>query len=39
MVQEGWLVDMDSGYKLSLGKADSHGQTNVFTINGKSLDL
>lgn len=26
MVQEGWLVDMDSGYKLSLGKADSHGK-------------
>ena len=26
MVQEGWLVDMDSGYKLSLGKADSHGE-------------
>ena len=26
MVLEGWLVDMDTGYKLSLGKADSHGK-------------
>ena len=25
MVLEGWLVDMDSAYKLSLGKADNHG--------------
>jgi len=26
MILEGWLVDMDSGYKLSLGKANSHGK-------------
>ena len=26
MVQEGWLVDMDSGYKLSLGKANNNGK-------------
>lgn len=26
IVLEGWLVDMDSDYKLSLGKADSHGK-------------
>ncbi len=26
MVQEGWLVDMDSGYKLSLGKSHDDGK-------------
>ena len=26
MVQEGWLVDMDSGYKLSLGKSNDNGK-------------
>ena len=26
MVLEGWLVDMDSGYKLSLGKANHNGK-------------
>ena len=26
MVLEGWLVDMDSGYKLSLGKSQSNGK-------------
>ncbi len=25
MIQEGWLVDMDSGYKLSLGKSHDNG--------------
>ena len=26
MVQEGWLVDMDTGYKLSLGKSHDNGK-------------
>ena len=26
MIQEGWLVDMDSGYKLSLGKSHVNGK-------------
>ena len=26
MILEGWLVDMDTGYKLSLGKANNEGK-------------
>ncbi len=26
MILEGWLVDMDTGYKLSLGKANHDGK-------------